>query len=117
MTDVETVSKAKLDIVENENHITSIGKNAEEQLEVKNRVAEREQNENLEDKTPLNEEKRNDWAEARPPPKNPWTRHFKANGEKGKRAKLLSYLISSETAVSKLFCVFFFQKKQKNPLL
>ena len=117
MTEVESIPRAKLDIVENENHIASNGKDTEEHVDEKKRVAEREQNENLGDKTSVREEKRNDWAEAPPPTKNPWTRHMKTNHEKGMRSELLSYVLLSVTVIFEPFCVFFFQKSQKNLLL
>lgn len=82
MTEVESVPRAKQDIVENENHIASNGKDTEEHVEVKKRVGEREQNENLGDETSVREEKRIDWPEAPPPTKNPWTRHMKKDDAK-----------------------------------
>ena len=88
MTEVESVPKAKLDVLESENHVTNNYENDKEQVEVKNNIAEREQNENLSEKTSLKDEKRNDWADVPPPPKNPWTRHLKNSGEKGKPFKL-----------------------------
>lgn len=88
MTEVESVPKAKLDIVEDENHITNNCEDAREHVEVENHTADREQDENLSENTTLKDEKRNDSAEAPPPPKNPWTKHLKGNGERSNQSKL-----------------------------
>ena len=72
MTEVESVPKAKLDIVEDENHITNNCEDAGEHVEVENHTADGEQDENFSENSTLKDEKRNDSAEAPPPPKNPW---------------------------------------------
>lgn len=113
MTEVESVPRAKQDIVENENHIASNGKDSEEHVEVKKRVGEREQNENLGDKTSVREEKHKDWPEAPPPTKNPWTRHMKKNEEKGMQSKLLSHVLVPVTVIFEPFCVFFFFRRAR----
>ncbi|KAJ7327761.1 La ribonucleoprotein domain member 1B [Desmophyllum pertusum] len=87
MTEVESVPKTKLDIVEDENHITNSCEHVEEHVEVENHTGEGEENENFSENTSQKEENRNDPVEPPPPPKNPWTRHLKSNGEKEEAAK------------------------------
>lgn len=115
MTEVESVPRAKQDIVENENHIASNGKDTEEHVEVKKRVGEREQNENLGDKTSVREEKRIDWPEAPPPTKNPWTRHMKKDDEKGMQSKVLSHGLVPVTVIFEPFVYFFFSEEPEKP--
>lgn len=88
MTEVESVPKTKLDIVEDENHITNSCEHVEEHVEVENHTGEGEENENFSENTSQKEENRNDPVEPPPPPKNPWTRHLKSNGEKGTQGNL-----------------------------
>lgn len=116
MTEVESVPKAKLDIHEEENHITNSCENAKEQVEVENHTAEREQDENLGKNTSLKEENRND-AEAPPPPKNPWKDTWRAMTRKVTSQNCPLYSLLLQTAVSESVCVFFFQRTLENQLL
>lgn len=88
MTEVESVPKTKLDIVEDENHVNNSCEHVKEHVEVENHTSEGEENGHFSENTSQKEENRNDPVEAPPPPKNPWTRHLKSNGEKGTRGKL-----------------------------
>ena len=88
MTEVESVPKANLDIVEDKNHVTNSCENVKEHVEVENHAVEGEEDENVSENTSQKERNRNESAEAPPPPKNPWTRHLKSNGEKGTDPKL-----------------------------
>lgn len=83
MTEVESVPKAKLDIGEDETHITSSCRNAIDHVDVDNCTAEKDEDENVSENTSENEKNHHDSAAAPPPPKNPWTRHLKSKGEKG----------------------------------
>ncbi|XP_020629907.1 la-related protein 1-like [Orbicella faveolata] len=87
MTEVESVSKTKLDIVEDENHVANSCEHVKEHVEVQNHTAEGEENGILSENTSQKEVNRSDPVEAPPPPKNPWTRHLKSNGEKEEAAK------------------------------
>lgn len=88
MTEVESVPRTKLDIVEDENHVANSCEHVKELVEVQNHTAEGEENGLLSENTSQKEVNRTDPVEAPPPPKNPWTRHLKSNGEKGTLMKL-----------------------------
>lgn len=83
MTEVESVPKTKLDIVEDENHVNNSCGHVEEHVKVENHTAAVEENDNSSENTSQKEGNRNEPMDAPPPPKNPWTRHLKSNGEKG----------------------------------
>lgn len=95
MTEVESVPKTQLDIVEDENHITNSCEHVNEHVKAENHTSEEEENGHLSENTSQKEENRNDYVEAPPPPKNPWTRHLKSNGEKGRQGKLSFPLTSA----------------------
>ena len=88
MTEVESVPKTKLDIVEDENHVANSCEHVKEHVEVQNHTFEGEENGLLSENTAQKEVNRTDPVEPPPPPKNPWTRHLKSNGEKGTHKKL-----------------------------
>ena len=88
MTEVESVPKTKLDIVEDGNHVTNSCEHVKEHVEVGNHTSGGEENGHFSENTSQKEENRNDSVGAPPPPKNPWTRHLKSNGEKGTLGKL-----------------------------
>lgn len=87
MTEVESVPKTKLDIVEGKNQVNNSCGHVEEHVKVENHTAAVEENDNSTENTTQKEGNRNDPIEAPPPPKNPWTRHLKSNGEKGREEK------------------------------
>ncbi|PFX22670.1 la-related protein 1B-like isoform X1 [Stylophora pistillata] len=87
MTEVESVPKTKLDIVEGKNQVNNSCGHVEEHVKVENHTAAVEENDNSSENTTQKEGNRNDPMEAPPPPKNPWTRHLKSSGEKEEAAK------------------------------
>lgn len=106
MTEVESVPKTKLDIVEDENHVANSCEHVKEHVEVQNHTAEGEENGDLSENTSQKEVNRSDPVEAPPPPKNPWTRHLKSNGEKGTHKKLFFFF---DCCIKQLFlshCVY-----------
>ena len=114
MTEVESVPKTKLDIVEDENRIENSCENAREHVEVENHTAEREEHENSSENTSQKVENRNDSAEAPPPPKNPWTRHLKSNGEKGIKSKLLfTSTLALDSCFLTCLCIFVSEEPEK----
>lgn len=87
MTEVESVPKTKLDIVEGKNQVNNSCGHVEEHVKVENHTAAVEDNDISSENTSQKEGNRNDPMEVPPPPKNPWTRHLKSNGEKEEAAK------------------------------
>ena len=87
MTEVESVPKTKLDIVEGKNQVNNSCGHVEEHVKVENHTAAVEDNDISSENTSQKEGNRNDPMEVPPPPKNPWTRHLKSNGEKGTKGK------------------------------